>query len=64
MARGDASEKSDIDSLVEFEPDSSLFDLLHVTEELEKLLGHPVDVVPTGGLKDRDDQILVEAVDL
>lgn len=64
VARGEASEKSDIDFLVDFEPDSSLFDLLHLTEDLEKLLGHPVDVVSTGGLKDRDDQILAEAVDL
>ena len=62
VARGEANEKSDIDFLVEFEPDSSLFDLLHLTEDLEKLLGHPVDVVSTGGLKDRDDQILAEAV--
>ena len=64
VARGDSSAKSDIDLLVDFEPDSSLFDLLHLTEELEKLLGHPVDVVSTGGLKDRDDKILAEAVDL
>lgn len=64
VARGEASEESDIDFLVEFEPDSSLFDVLHLTEELEKLLGHSVDVVSTGGLKDRDDQILAEAADL
>jgi uncharacterized protein len=55
---------SDIDLLVDFEPDSSLFDLLHLTEELEKLLGHRVDVVSLGGLKDRDRRILAEAVDL
>lgn len=64
VARGDCSEKSDIDLLVDFEPDSSLFDLLHLAEELEELLGHHVDVVSTGGLKDRDDRILAEAVDL
>lgn len=64
VARGDAGEDSDIDLLVDFEPDSSLFDLLHLTEELEQLLGHRVDVVSTGGLKDRDGTILAEAVDL
>lgn len=64
VARGDAGENSDIDLLVEFEPDSSLFDLLHLTEELEQLLDHRVDVVSTGGLKDRDRRILAEAVDL
>ena len=64
VARGEASKKSDIDFLVEFEPDSSLFDLLRLTEELQKLLGHPVDVVSAGGLKDRDERIRAEAVEL
>jgi uncharacterized protein len=64
VARGDAGENSDIDLLVDFEPDSSLFDLLHLTEELEQLLDHRVDVVSTGGLKDRDRRILAEAVEL
>lgn len=62
VARGDESASSDIDFLVEFEPGSSLFDLLHLGEELESLLGIPVDVVSTGGLKDRDDHIRREAV--
>ena len=64
VARGEAGEDSDIDLLVDFDPHSSLFDLLHLTEELEQLLGHRVDVVSTGGLKDRDETILAEAVDL
>jgi hypothetical protein len=64
VARGEAGENSDIDLLVDFEPDSSLFDLLHLTEELEQLLNHRVDIVSTGALKDRDRRILAEAVDL
>jgi predicted nucleotidyltransferase len=48
--------------LVEFEADSSLFDLLHISEELEGLLGVQVDVVSSGGLKDRDEHIRREAV--
>lgn len=64
VARGDAGEDSDIDLLVDFEPDSSLFDVLHLTEELEQLLGHRVDVVSAGGLKARDERILAEAVEL
>ena len=47
---------------MEFEPGSSLFDLLHISEELEALLGVPVDVVSAGGLKERDDHIRREAV--
>ena len=64
VARGDDTPTSDIDFLVEFEPGSSLFDLFHISEELEALLGIPVDVVSTGGLKERDDHIRQEAVPL
>lgn len=64
VARGDESPTSDIDLLVEFEPGSSLFDVLHITEELETLLGVPVDVISVGGLKDRDDHIRSEAITL
>ncbi|HEX7195624.1 MAG TPA: nucleotidyltransferase family protein [Candidatus Limnocylindria bacterium] len=64
VARGDESPTSDIDLLVEFEPGSSLFDLLHISEELEALLGVPVDVVSAGGRKDRDEHIRREAITL
>lgn len=64
VARNEESATSDIDFLVEFEAGSSLFDLLHMSEELEALLGVPVDVVSAGGLKDRDDHIRREAVPL
>lgn len=45
VARGDDRPDSDIDLLVDFAPESSLFDLMRMTRELEELLGHPVDVV-------------------
>jgi hypothetical protein len=64
VARGDDQPDSDIDLLVDFAPDSSPFDLIRMARELEELLGHPVDVVSTGGLKDRDRHILAESVDL
>ena len=64
VARGDDTAGSDIDLLVDFEPGSSLFDLQRLTDELETLLGQPIDVVSTGGLKPRDRQILADAVDL
>lgn len=64
VARDEESATSDIDFLVEFEAGSSLFDLLHLGEELEALLGVPVDVVSAGGLKDRDDHIRREAIPL
>lgn len=62
VARGEETPTSDIDFLVEFEPGSSLFDLLHISQELEVLLGVPVDVVSAGGLKERDEHIRREAV--
>ncbi|MCZ7628468.1 MAG: nucleotidyltransferase domain-containing protein [Microthrixaceae bacterium] len=62
VARGDDKPESDIDFLVEFEPGSSLFDLMDLQEALEQLLGVSVDVVSVGGLKDRDDHIRREAV--
>jgi predicted nucleotidyltransferase len=63
-ARGEDLPGSDIDLLVEFEPGSSLFDLLHLQDDLEALLGCRVDVVSAGGLKARDDHIRREAVPL
>ena len=64
VARGDDRPDSDIDFLVDFDLDSSLFDLIRVTRELEELLGHKVDVISADGLKDRDRHILSESVDL
>lgn len=64
VARGDDGPDSDIDLLIDFDQNSSLFDLMRMTRELEELLGHPVDVVSTAGLKDRDGHILNESVDL
>jgi len=62
VARGDDTPDSDIDFLVEFEPGSSLFDLMDLQEALAELLGEAVDVVSLGGLKERDDHIRREAV--
>jgi predicted nucleotidyltransferase len=61
-ARGDDHVAGDFDFLVEFEPGSSLFDLMDLEEALASLLGAPVDVVSVGGLKERDNHIRSEAV--
>jgi predicted nucleotidyltransferase len=62
VARGEDHAGSDIDFLVEFEAGSSLFDLLHLRDELVEILDVDVDVVSAGGLLDRDDHIRDEAV--
>lgn len=64
VARGDETADSDIDFVAEFDPGSSLFDLLHLQDALAELLGRPVDVVSAGGLKARDAHIRREAVRL
>jgi predicted nucleotidyltransferase len=64
VACGEERPDSDIDPLVDFGRDSWLFDLIRMTRELQEILGHPVDVVSAGALKDRDDHIIRESVDL
>ena len=64
VARSEDDASSDIDFLVDFESGSSLFDLLHLQDELSELLGVAVDVVSVGGLKPRDDHIRLEAIPL
>ena len=62
LARGEADAQSDIDLLVEFEPDRSLLDHAALWLELQDLLGCKVDVVSEGGVKARiRDRVLREA---
>lgn len=49
-ARGEATEDSDIDLLVELEPGRSLLDLSGLVADLEALLGRKVYVVTESGL--------------
>ena len=50
VARGDADESSDIDLLVDFEPERSLLDHAALVLDLEELLGRKVDVVTEKGI--------------
>ena len=50
VARGEASDESDVDFLVDFEPGRSLLDLGGLRVELEALLGRRVDVVTEAGI--------------
>jgi uncharacterized protein len=65
FARGDASDRSDVDVLVNLEQGRSLFDLGALLEELRQLLGREVDVVTEKGLRPRIRQrVLDEAAAL
>ena len=64
VARGEDTGASDVDFLVEFEPGSSLLDLIHLEESLGQLLEVRVDVVSAGALLERDDEIRRDLVRL
>lgn len=64
-ARGEDNPNSDVDLLVEFDDDCSLFDLIRLREELTQLLGRQVDVVTAEALNSRIRQdVLGEALPL
>ncbi len=65
VARGEADERSDIDLIVEFEPERSLLDHAALWLELQELLGCKVDVVSDRGIKPRiRERVLREAIPL
>ena len=65
VARGEADAESDLDLLVNMEPDRSLLDLGGLLMDLQDLLGCKVDVVTEDGLRDRiRERVLREAVSL
>ena len=65
VARGDATEASDVDFLVDLEPGRSLMDLGGLLMDLQDLLQRNVDVVTERGLRPRVAQrVLADAVEL
>jgi predicted nucleotidyltransferase len=65
VARREARSDSDVDVLVDLEPDRSLFDLGGLLMELQDLLGCKVDVVTEQGLRPRiRERVLRDAVPL
>ena len=65
VARGENDASSDIDFLVDMEPDRSLFDLSGLLLDLEAVLHTEVDVVTERGLRARiRERVLREAVPL
>lgn len=70
VLREDFGPKSDVDILVEFEPDATVgfLTLSRMARELSALLGRPVDLVPRTGLKPvireavlREEQVIYAA---
>ena len=65
VLRDDFRPDSDVDVLVEFEPEArvTLFDLVHMQDELGALFGRQVDLVEKAGLRNpfRRHEILTTA---
>lgn len=65
VARGDETDESDVDLLVQPTDGSTLFDLAQFAIDMESLLEREVDVVSIRSLDaERDSRILAEAVPL
>ena len=65
FALGTADEASDVDLLVDMEPNRSLLDVGALVMDLQALLGREVDVVTERGLKERiRTRVLREAIPL
>lgn len=65
VARGEATDRSDVDFLVDMDKGRGLFDLGGLLMDLSDAIGRPVDVATVGCLKDRmRDRILRESVPL
>lgn len=65
VARREATEESDIDLLVQFDQPIGLFELFALQDELEAILGRPVDLGTIRSLKPRvRERVLEEAVDV
>ena len=65
VARGEATESSDVDFPVDLEPDRSLFDLGGLLMDLQDLLHRNVDVVTERGLRQRvAERVLADAIEL
>ncbi len=53
VARGDATENSDLDIIVRFDPGRSLLDHGGLLMDLRELLGVKVDVIDEDGMRER-----------
>ena len=63
IVRGEMTEQSDVDLLVEFEGRKSLLDIAHLKNELEDTLNRRVDVLTFRSIHPRlKDRILAEQV--
>lgn len=53
VARGDSRDGSDVDLLIQIDPDRSLLDLIGFEDEVSAVMGCPIDVVTERALRPR-----------
>lgn len=64
VARQEDSESSDLDLLLTIPPGFDVFDMAYLEQEIEVLVGFPVDVVPDDAPGPVLEQALAEAIPL
>ncbi len=65
VVRGEATDESDVDFLIDVPPEQTLFDLIRLTRSLSELLGCQVDVAQSTVLHPRiRDEVLQNAIPL
>lgn len=65
VARGEAEPESDIDLIVDPQPGASLLDLAQFADDLEQLVGRPIDVLSSRSLDPvTDSALFADAVPL
>jgi len=64
VARGDDTDRSDFDFLVDFEDDADLFDVAELQVDLEDLLGQPVDIVDAAAVRESHIAMFEDAIPL
>jgi uncharacterized protein len=64
IRRDDCRQDSDVDVLVTFEPDAhvTLFDMVHMQDELSQIIGRPVDLVSHRGIERSENHIRRKAI--
>lgn len=63
VLRGEDTDDSDLDLLVDSTPETTLFDLAHIKGKLQVLLGVPVDVFTPKALPEKfRDRLLSDAI--
>ena len=64
VARGDDTDRSDFDFLVDFEDDADLFDVAGLQVDLENRLGQPVDIVDSAAVRESHFAMFEDAIPL